>query len=103
MDIVKRAKAISERLKEKYNAEDVILFGSHAKGDATIDSDIDIFVIAPTQERFFDRMATVRRLTRDLCYKIPLEPIVLTREEMDKRLQMGDQFVKQIIEDGIHL
>jgi predicted nucleotidyltransferase len=103
MDIMDRIKTISQRLKEEYNAEDVILFGSHAKGNATEDSDIDIFIIAPTQERFFDRMTTVRRLIRDLRYKLPVDPIILTREEMNKRLQIGDQFVKQIIEDGIHL
>lgn len=102
-DVMDRIEAISEKLKKEYNAEKVILFGSHARGEATEDSDIDIFVIAPTKERFYERMATVRRLTRDLCYKLPFEPIVLTREEMEERLRRGDQFVEQIIENGIYL
>ncbi|MBM3213100.1 nucleotidyltransferase domain-containing protein [Candidatus Poribacteria bacterium] len=103
MDTMDRIKTIGKRLKEEYYAEEVILFGSYAKDKATKDSDIDIFIIAPTQERFFERMATVRKLTRDLCYKFPLEPIVLTRSETNERLQRGDQFVKQIIDDGIRL
>ena len=102
-EVIDRMRAISERLKKEYNAEKVILFGSYARGEATADSDVDILVIAPTAERFFERMATVLRLTRDLHYKLPLEPIVLTKEEVDQRLQRGDQFVRQIIEKGVYL
>jgi len=102
-EVIDRIKAISERLKKEYNAQEVILFGSYARGEATRDSDVDLFIIAPTKERFFERMATVLRLTRDLYYKLALEPIVLTKEEVEQRLQRGDQFVKQIVEEGIYL
>jgi predicted nucleotidyltransferase len=102
-EVMDRIRAISERLKEEYNAEEVILFGSYARGEATEDSDVDLFIIAPTKERFFERMATVLRLTRDLHHKLALEPIVLTKEEVEQRLQRGDQFVKQITEKGVYL
>ncbi len=102
-EIMDRIRAISERLKKEYIAQEVILFGSYARGEATRDSDVDLFIIAPTKERFFERMATVLRLTRDLYYKLALEPIVLTKEEVEQRLQRGDQFVKQIVEEGIYL
>jgi predicted nucleotidyltransferase len=98
-----RLRRISERLKKEYHAEKVILFGSYARGEATEDSDVDLFIIAPTNERFFERMATVRRLVRDLSYKIPFSPIVLTQSEVELRLQRGDQFVKQIINKGVYL
>jgi predicted nucleotidyltransferase len=64
--IYERLKKISERLKKEYLAEKVILYGSHARGEATEDSDVDILVIAPTTQRMFERMATVSRLIRDL-------------------------------------
>lgn len=102
-EIYERLWKISERLKKEYRAEKVILFGSHATGEATEDSDVDLFIIAPTNERFFERMARVRQLVRDLCYKIPLSPIVLTPEEVEKRLLRGDRFVEQIIEKGVYL
>lgn len=73
------------------------------QGTATQESDIDILVIAPTTQRFFNRLATVRRLTRDLCYKLAFEPIVLTPEETAARLNHGDQFIRQITEEGIRL
>jgi predicted nucleotidyltransferase len=90
-------------LKKEYHAEKVILYGSYATGEATEDSDIDLFIIAPTNERFFERMARVRRLLRDLCYKIPLSPIVLNMDEVKARLKRGDQFVEQIVKNGVYL
>jgi len=102
-EIYERLRKISERLKKEYNAEKVILYGSYATGGATEDSDIDLFIIAPTNERFFQRMARVRMLIRDLCYKMPLSPIVLTTDEVEARLQRGDQFVEQIIKKGVYL
>ncbi len=98
-----RIKAIGERLKKEYNAQEVILFGSYARGGATEDSDIDILVIAPTTERFFDRMATVKRLIRDLRNGLPVSPIVLTQEEVEKRVKIKDQFVEAILGEGVRL
>ena len=62
----KRLHTIGNKIKQEYRAERVILFGSHARGDATEDSDVDLLVFARTKERFFERMASVRRLIRDL-------------------------------------
>lgn len=94
---------ISERLKKEYHAQNVILFGSYARGESTEDSDLDILVIAPTKERFYERMATVLRSVRDLSHGIPLSPIVLSPEEVKSRLKVGDQFIKKILEKGIEV
>ncbi|MDI6794640.1 MAG: nucleotidyltransferase domain-containing protein, partial [bacterium] len=86
-------KKIAGRLKKDYNAEQVILFGSYARGEESEDSDIDLLITAPTRKRFFQRMAEVRCLIRDLRNGIPFAPIVLTHEELAKRLEIGDQFL----------
>ena len=98
-----RIKAITERLKKEYKAEKVILFGSYARGEETVDSDIDFLIIAPTQEKFFHRMASVRRIIRDLRSGLPVAPIVLTSEELKERVRIGDQFIKEILEKGLSL
>ncbi|OGW17996.1 MAG: hypothetical protein A3G93_07695 [Nitrospinae bacterium RIFCSPLOWO2_12_FULL_45_22] len=102
-EIYERLRKISERLKKEYHAEKVILYGSYATGEETEDSDIDLFIIAPTNERFFERMARVRGLMRDLRNGLPLSPIVLTPDEVEKRRKKGDQFVRHILEEGITL
>ncbi len=102
-DVMRRLKAISERLRREYGAQRVILFGSYARGDATEDSDVDILVIAPTRERFFERMATSLRTVRDLYRDLPLSPIVLRPDELNARMQRGDQFIKEILEVGVEI
>ncbi|MBI5187550.1 MAG: nucleotidyltransferase domain-containing protein [Nitrospirae bacterium] len=102
-EIYERLRKIGERLKKEYHAERVILFGSYATGTATEDSDVDVLVIAPTKERFFERMAFVRRLIRDLRNGLPVAPIVLTPEEIEERKKVGDQFISEILEKGLNL
>jgi len=99
--VMERIKAISERLKREYNAEKVILFGSYAKKEETENSDVDLFIIAPAKERFYERMATALRLTRDLYRGIPISPIVLRPDELEKRKK--DPFIKEILESGIEV
>lgn len=100
---IDRIRAISERLKKEYHAERVILFGSYAQGKARVDSDVDILVIAPTKERFYERMATTLRLVRDLYHGLPLAPIVLRPDELEKRKKRGDQFISEILKEGIEI
>lgn len=98
-----RLRKISERLKKEYHAEKVILYGSYATGEATEDSDIDLFIIAPTKEKFFQRMASALGLIRDLRNGLPISPLVLTPKEVKKRIKIGDQFIQGILEEGIYL
>ncbi|MGH7792121.1 MAG: nucleotidyltransferase domain-containing protein, partial [Thermodesulfobacteriota bacterium] len=64
---------------------------------------VDLLVVAPTKERFFERMASVRRLIRDLRDGLPVSPIVLTPGELEKRREAGDPFVREILETGVSL
>ena len=99
----KRLQTIGTKIKKEYRADRVILFGSYAKGNATKDSDVDLLVVAPTKEQFFERMASVRRVIRGLRDGLPVSPIVLTPDELEKRRQAGDPFVQEILETGISL
>ncbi len=99
----KRLHTIGKKIKQDYRAERVILFGSYARGDATKDSDVDLLVVARTKERFFERMASVRRLIRDLRDGLAVSPIVLTPAELEKRRAAGDPFVREILQTGISL
>lgn len=96
-------KRIAQRLKQEYGAEKVIVYGSLARGEATIHSDIDLLVVAPSQDRHYWRVATVHHLIRDLSRGLPLSPIVLTPDEVEERVRLGDPFVQGILEEGIHL
>ena len=89
-----------DRLVADYAPEKVILFGSHVSGNPRPDSDIDLLIIKDTTERFIDRWVTIRRILSDSKRTVGLETIVLTPEEVMKRLAMGDQFISGILETG---
>jgi len=91
---------IVNKLVGAYTPEKVILFGSYAHGTPRAGSDIDLLVIKRTSERFIDRWVTVRRILSDPNRLIPLEVLVLTPQEVSRRLAIGDQFVAGIIEEG---
>lgn len=102
-NLYNRFKQMGARLKKDYNAEKVILFGSYSTHSASKDSDVDLFVIAPTKEKFFQRMASVKRLLRDIRQGLPVAPIILTPEEVEARKKAGDPFVSEILDKGLPL
>lgn len=81
----------------EFNVRKVILFGSYAEGKATEDSDVDLLIIAPFEGRSADESVKIRMKLRP---KFPLDIIVRRPEEIKKRLEMGDSFIKEIIEEG---
>ena len=91
---------ILEKLIAEYAPEKVILFGSHAYGGARLDSDIDLLIIKETSGRFIDRWVEVQRILSDPKRRVGLETLVLTPQEVSRRLAIGDQFIAEIIEKG---
>lgn len=91
---------IVRKLVAEYAPQKVILFGSYARGTPRPDSDIDLLIVKETSERFIDRWVTVRRLLSDPQRLIPLETIILTPQELAHRLEVGDQFIAEILEKG---
>lgn len=91
---------ILRRLLAGYAPQKVILFGSWAYGSPRPDSDIDLLIIKETSERFIDRWVTVRRILSDPRRTLPLETLVLTPDEVSKRLAVGDQFLAEIMRKG---
>ena len=94
---------IAERLRKEYGATQVIVYGSVARGEATIHSDVDLLVVAPVAEKAYIRMAHVLALIRDLSRGLPLSPVVLTPEELQERLARKDFFIQEILDEGIAL
>ncbi len=89
-----------QKLITEYAPQKVILFGSYAYGSPGPDSDIDLLIIKETSERFLDRWVAVQRILTGIHRTIPVEPLVITPQELEKRLAIGDQFISEILEKG---
>ncbi len=94
---------IVEKLKSEYKPLKIILFGSYAYGNPMEDSDIDLLILKNTNERGVDRFVLVKRIIYNPNRKIPVFPLVYTPEELEERLKIGDDFIKEIIQKGIVL
>jgi predicted nucleotidyltransferase len=67
------------RIVERFDPERIILFGSHAKGTASPDSDVDLLVVMPVSGSKRRKQLEIRLVLRE--FGIPKDVIVTTPEE----------------------
>ena len=82
---------------KRFSPERVILFGSHASGNTTQDSDVDILVVMDFKSRPHQQSFEIRRAIRR---SFPLDLLVRRPADIDRRLRLGDFFIKEIIQEG---
>ena len=82
---------------EKFRPDKIILFGSYAYGKLTQDSDIDLLVILPFEGIPAEKAVEIPRA---IDYHFPLDLLVRTPSEVQKRLKMGDFFIQEILQKG---
>jgi predicted nucleotidyltransferase len=99
-EILLLLKDIVQRLNRSYRPDKIILYGSYAHGNPTLDSDIDLLIIKDTDKRPTDRFVEVKQIIYQPGRGIPISPLVYTPEEIEERLKMGDDFVVEILARG---
>jgi len=97
MVAMNRIEEFGQRIGREFNAERVILFGSYARGAVTEDSDVDLLVIIPFEGRNVDKSVEIRLKLRP---KFPVDLLVRTPEKVRQRIEMGDGFMREIVEEG---
>lgn len=80
------AAAVATLARAAPNAEQILLFGSHARGQADAGSDLDFLVIESTVKNRAHEMVRLRRALRPL--RVPVDVLVYSRAEVD---QWGQQ------------
>jgi uncharacterized protein len=76
----------------------VILFGSHARGDAGADSDVDFLVIEPVVENRLVEWERLRRALRD--FPAPVDIVVLDEKRAKRRAKVPGTMVHHALRDG---
>lgn len=93
-----RLKRLIELLKS-YNPEQIILFGSRARGEADEYSDYDIILIKQTEKPFMERLKDM--IPYLIKFDGTAEILVYTPEEFEKMKEFGLGFIVQ--KEGIVL
>lgn len=94
---INEIKRFGRQIVEQFGAERVILFGSYAHGRVTVDSDVDLLVIGPFKGRSVDKSVEIRMKLRP---QFPVDILIRTPEKVQQRMQMGDCFMREILEKG---
>lgn len=91
-------KHVVRQIVEGVHPDKIILFGSHAYGEPTKDSDVDLLVVMRSRKRPVERAIEVSRSIR--FYPFPMDILVRTPREIRHRTQMGDPFFQEVIRRG---
>ena len=94
---MKDIQAVGRKIAREFRPQQVILFGSHARGAAGPDSDVDLLVIGPFQGTGFRRSLTI--LNR-LDIRLPVDLIAYRPEDVERRYAEGDPLIREAIDQG---
>lgn len=89
---------VVQQIIDRCHPKRVILFGSHAYGRTGRDSDVDLLVVMQSRKRPVERTVEVTQSLH--FYPFPMDILVRTPQEIQKRLRMGDPFYEEVLERG---
>jgi len=81
----------------------VILFGSHARGEARPDSDVDLCLVADGAERQLAAASQWRGALRAVDGKPSFTLIPITPERLGEKRAAGDFFFNTVLKEGVPL
>ena len=87
----------TREIAERFDPEQIILFGSCAYGEPTFDSDVDLLVVMEFNGRAVDKAYEIRRATES---SFPLDLLVRRPSSLSRRIALGDFFLKEVVERG---
>lgn len=97
---MRKIRELGRQIGREFDPERVLVFGSHARGEAGPDSDVDLLIVMACEGSPL-RRATEFRL--QLNHALPLDVRVRTPEEVRRRLRSGDPFIRGVLSEGVVL
>ena len=95
---MKTIRAIAKRIVDNFHPEEIILFGSHAYGNPTAWSDVDFLVVMDTPDGELAAILEIADSLPDLSFRVDI--VVRSREVLEKRIKLGDWFLRRITQKG---
>ncbi len=92
----RRIELLVARIVQEISPQRVILFGSHARGNAGPDSDVDLLVVT---DRPAGNDASLK-LRRKIACSFPLDLIICDSGRLARRVEAGDFFLQDAVQFG---
>ena len=89
---------IVRRIVATVHPHKIVLFGSRARGDARQNSDIDLLVIADSNEPRYRRSRPLYGALRDIM--ISMDIVVYTPDEVEEWSEVRQAFVTTAVREG---
>jgi predicted nucleotidyltransferase len=87
-----------ERLVERFDPDQIILFGSQVRGTAGPDSDVDLLVIMPVSGSKRARQLEMRMALHDIA--IPKDIILASPDEVARRRDIVGTIIRPALREG---
>ncbi len=95
---MKTIRAIAKHIAEKFDPEQIILFGSHAYGKPNAWSDVDLLVVMDTPKGEMETILAIVDSLPEVLFSVDI--LARSRETIKKRQSWGDPFMNEIVEKG---
>lgn len=89
---------VVRQIAEEFRPEKIILFGSYARGNPRPESDVDLLVVMDTAQR---ETKQAIQICQKIQYKFGIDLIVRTPQNLKKRLENDDWFLRDILKEGM--
>ena len=86
------------RIVERFDPEQMILFGSYARGSANPDSDVDLLVVMKNVKSKRAKQVEMRCALHDI--RIPKDIIVVTESELERYRNTVGTIVRPALREG---
>src|SRR3990167_8656303 len=100
-ELQKTIKRMVKRIVERFNPDQIILFGSHARGTAGPDSDVDLLVVMPVSGSRREKAIEIGVALHGI--RIPKDIVVTTPEEFAWRKQVPGTIERPAAKEGVLL
>jgi predicted nucleotidyltransferase len=90
---------MARRLVRRFDPEQIILFGSQARGTAGPDSDVDLLVVMPVKRaKKADTEIEMGVVLHDIL--VPMDIIVVTPDEVERRRHIPGTIIRPALLEG---
>jgi predicted nucleotidyltransferase len=94
------AQAMTERIVERFDPEQVILFGSVARGDVHPDSDVDLLVVMPFEGPRREKRIEVAVALDDVAALVPRDVFLVAPDDLAARRELVGTLERPACEEG---